>query len=300
VASARDENGFGWTDPAFLEAAHAWIRDRCAVIGPIEQPHLRPWATALRVPTADGVLWFKACVEALAHEIALLELLEHESLPRVIAADASRGWMLLDDAGQQVYERADADEHWETFVAAYARLQIDVAPFADELVQAGVPDARTPALLAAFERVVDEEGLALRGVLPSLRAHADRLDSLDVPHSAQHDDVHLWNVFLRDGRYVFLDWGDACVSHPLLSLGVPLAHAPARLQTRIRDAFLEPWTSFARRDELVAAAESALVLASVTAVLKWSRIHYGLAPEVRPAYDESLPALAAALEAACA
>jgi hypothetical protein len=29
------------------------------VTGPIEEERVRPWATVLRVPTADGVLYFK-------------------------------------------------------------------------------------------------------------------------------------------------------------------------------------------------------------------------------------------------
>ena len=33
------------------------------------------WATALRVPTGDGTLWFKANVPALAHELPVVEVL---------------------------------------------------------------------------------------------------------------------------------------------------------------------------------------------------------------------------------
>ncbi len=44
----------------------------------------------------------------------------------------------------------------------------------------------------------------------------------EFPETIQHDDLHDAQVFVRDGRYRFLDWGDACVSHPFFSLAVTL------------------------------------------------------------------------------
>ena len=44
------------------------------VAGPIEQPHVRPWSTALRIPTDRGAAWFKATGPGPAYEGALLEL----------------------------------------------------------------------------------------------------------------------------------------------------------------------------------------------------------------------------------
>ncbi len=58
-----------WQDPAWLAAAHAWIEDELERLGirhsgDIEQPHVYPWSTVLRVPTDDGVVWFKANADA--------------------------------------------------------------------------------------------------------------------------------------------------------------------------------------------------------------------------------------------
>ena len=55
-----------WTQPEWLAGAEAWIRERVDLTGEIEQPHVRWWSTVLRVPTADGVVWFKACHRATA------------------------------------------------------------------------------------------------------------------------------------------------------------------------------------------------------------------------------------------
>lgn len=38
-----------------------------------EQLHVYPWATALRLPTDHGDVWFKAAIDALRHEATLTE-----------------------------------------------------------------------------------------------------------------------------------------------------------------------------------------------------------------------------------
>ena len=52
-----------WTQPGWFEQASAWIhaeleRQGIRVSGPIEQPHVRPWSTVLRVPTIAGDFYF--------------------------------------------------------------------------------------------------------------------------------------------------------------------------------------------------------------------------------------------------
>ncbi|MBI3459947.1 hypothetical protein HY009_03340 [Candidatus Acetothermia bacterium] len=59
-----------WTQPSWLEEAHYWIhtqleRQGIRVNGLIEQPHVRPWSTVLRVPTTEGNIYFKATMPAL-------------------------------------------------------------------------------------------------------------------------------------------------------------------------------------------------------------------------------------------
>ena len=50
-----------WTDPQWLAGALAWLEAQgVELTGAVEQPHVRPWSTALRVRTTDGVLWFTA------------------------------------------------------------------------------------------------------------------------------------------------------------------------------------------------------------------------------------------------
>ncbi len=51
-----------WLDPDWRAEAIAWIEEAIggSPAGAVEQPHVFPWSTVLRVPTREGDLWFKA------------------------------------------------------------------------------------------------------------------------------------------------------------------------------------------------------------------------------------------------
>ncbi len=84
---------------------YAWIRERADVAGDIEQPHVRPWSTVLRVPTPDGDLYFKAVSAIHVFEAALTALLaslQPDRVTEVVAMDSERGWMLMRDGGSRL------------------------------------------------------------------------------------------------------------------------------------------------------------------------------------------------------
>ena len=99
-----------WEDPAWVATAHGWIADRLGELGltrtgEIEQPHVRDWATVMRVPTDAGDVWFKANTEVLAFEAGLVALLAErrpDVVPPLLAADPASGWMLMADAGSML------------------------------------------------------------------------------------------------------------------------------------------------------------------------------------------------------
>lgn len=77
-----------WRAPAFLAAAHAWIRSHVTVTGEIEHTHVQWWSTVFRVPTSDGSVWFKATVDGATFEpplTLLLAQLRPEVVPELIA-----------------------------------------------------------------------------------------------------------------------------------------------------------------------------------------------------------------------
>lgn len=58
-AGDRPDGTTVWATRAWRERATAWADDELAAhgvrrTGPVEQPHLRPWSTVLRLPTSAG------------------------------------------------------------------------------------------------------------------------------------------------------------------------------------------------------------------------------------------------------
>ena len=311
-----------WTEPAWLERATAWIDRELARAGlerdgAIEQAHVRWWSTALRVPTTDGLLWFKAPQPEDAFEARLTPLLASlrpEEIAEVVATDGERGWMLTRDAGKRVREIEDGPslERWEELLPRYAELQLEVAPRRDELLALGVPDLRLSVLPRLVRSALDDpeavllgreggltagEHASLLAALPELEELCRELSDGAVPETLQHDDFHDGNVFVRDGRYVFFDWGDACVSHPFHTLVVTLRSLAymyrlspgGRAMTRLRDAYLEPWTRLASREDIHDAAHVARRTGTVQRALAWYRGVEAMPPAIRAEYIDSVP-----------
>jgi Phosphotransferase enzyme family len=293
-----------WTEPSWIEAAHGWIRAELArsgidVVGPIEQPHVRPWATAMRVPTTAGVVWFKASTQAFRHEAAVVQVLSRvrpDCVPELLGVDVDSGWMLLADGGTRFRELNDAApdfDRWEEMLVRYAELQIDLMGARNELLERGAPDRGLAAFPALYEglladsellRVGEPGGLTgdeverLRALAPELRSACERLAAVGIPETIQHDDLHDGNVFVQDGRYLFFDWGDSCVGHPFFTLAVSLdgvlaydlaeAGAPNGID-HYRDLYLEPFTRFASRRELIEVSTLARRLGWIGRALVW-------------------------------
>ena len=312
-----------WVQPAWLEQAIAWIDARLAEreldrAGEIEQPHVRWWSTVLRVPTAEGNLWFKANAPPHAFEARLLPILERARpghVPELVATDPERGWLLMRDGGERLRElvRTTRDlVHWQTLLPEYAELQLAVAPHADELLAAGVPDERLallPAHVAALlddreacmvgreNGVTEDEYERLRALAPDFAERCARLAAYGIPETIQHDDLHDGNVFVRDGRYLFFDWGDSCVSHPFQSLVVVMRALVYRLELppggpdilRLRDAYLEPFGAYGDHSDLVEVADLAHYVGTAERSLSWNRFIRVREPQYRFDDEDAVP-----------
>jgi Phosphotransferase enzyme family len=287
-----------WAQPDWLLSARAWIEQHARVAGEIEQIHLRPWSTVLRAPTPEGDLFLKAASTSGAFEPALTLLLAERMPARIaqpVAVDLERGWMLMRDAGTRLRELVHSVaelHHWTTLLPAYAELQIELAPEADELLGLGVPDrrlAKIPGLLATL--LEDTEALELdlvdgltsaelarmREELPAITEMCAELAVFGIPESIQHDDFHDGNISVRDGTHVFFDWGDSCVSHPFHTLVVTLRAVAMRFDLdpggaellRLRDAYLEPFGSLTEPAALREAFDLAYRLGTIGRTLAW-------------------------------
>jgi hypothetical protein len=307
-----------WTEPAWLESVHEWIRSQLERLGldpdgEIEQPHVMPWSTVLRVPTSSGSVWFKANVPALAHEAAVVQILAGQRpdlLPELLATDLERGWMLQADGGTRLRELLEENRDydvWERILPLYAELQIAAADDRDRLLAAGVPDRQLNVLPGQFEELLGD-GAALVSLtanelerlgklVPRIEEECRELGAYELPETIQHDDLHDGQVFVRDGRYVFFDWGDACISHPFFTLVVTLAVLAHRLELeydspdldRFRDAYLEPWTRFRPRSDLERAYPIAYRLGVLCRGLTWALIVSAIPRPLREQEEDAVP-----------
>ena len=277
-----------WTEPEWLAQAAAWIHARVDATGEIEQQHVRWWSTVLRVPTADGDLFFKAVAPVHRFEAGLtarLAELQPRRVTEVVDVDPERGWFLMRDAGTRLRELVEtkADlHHWERVLPEYARLQLEVAPHADEFLALGTPDERLTVLPDLFRELLaarpqgltEDELRRAHEALPRFEEMCAALAEDGLSETIQHDDLHDGQVFMRDGRYLVFDWGDSCVSHPLLSLTVTLRSTAAAFDLepggpelrRLRDTYLEP---FRRGPEI---ADIAYSVGTVARAIAWKRM----------------------------
>ena len=219
-----------WEAPDFVAEATAWIDAHVDRTGAVEQPHVRAWATVLRVPTAAGPVWFKANDESLRHEVVAVERLSARlpsRVPPLLASDLDRGWLLMGDAGErlrEVVERERSLARWHDVLEGVADLQHALEPDVDDLVAAGVPDLRLVTLADRYADLVASDSVEqrFRDAVPRVRDLVAELASYALPETLQHDDLHDGEVFVLDGRNLVLDWGDAVVSHPFFTLAVTL------------------------------------------------------------------------------
>lgn len=307
-----------WTEASWRRSIEAWAAEQLAasgraISGPIEQPHVRPWSTTLRIPTSAGVVWAKAARPGTAHEVRLLQAFAAWQVPFVlepIAADPERGWLLLPDGGPTLRQTRqsrlegpeDRDlEDWTHVLRAYASLQRGVEARNEELLRTGVPDGRPDALPGTFARLLDDDAIwervaaaewdAARDARARLRdlgawvaARAGELAGSGITTTIQHDDLHDGNVFAGPDGYRFFDWGDAVVAHPFGTLVTTLNSIAYRLGIdpdgrdlqQLRDVYLEAWTDVSPRAALDEMLEAALDLGRIGKAAAWDRALQGL------------------------
>jgi hypothetical protein len=236
----------------------------------------------MRVQTDQGGVYFKANTAALRHEAALVTVLaarRPDCVPPPLAVDIERGWLLMADAGARLREIVERERDltcWLDILPLYAGLQIDLADQVDELVAVGVPDLRLSTFPSKYEHLLDDlvelpshDRRRLEGSVSRVREMCEALAGYGLSETIQHDDFHDGQVFVRDGRYLLLDWGDACISHPFFTLSVTLEGTLAwgldDVQGSVevepfRDAYLAPFTRIAKGADLGAATETAIRL----------------------------------------
>jgi hypothetical protein len=303
AASGRvPERRVPWARPGWFDEAAAWVRAQLdhaglAVTGPVEQRRTWQRSCILRARTAAGEVYLKAVPGMFALEPVLTKELAARypaNLPRVLAIDRDRHWLLMQEFGGKPLDEFPDMQQWEEAVRQFACLQIDCAGRVEELLALGCPDRQLHELAAAIRPLVEDDSVLLPGGDPGLteaevrdlRALAPRLEAMyaelaidRIPHSLEHGDFHYGQVIVTGESCVYIDWSDSSVAHPFFSLlpffayaemtqGMPPApEAPARL----RHAYLEPWTIYEPMERLVAAFDLSQALAALHIAVAYQR-----------------------------
>ena len=264
-----------WDEPEWLDQATAWIDERVLRVGDVELMLARPWSAIVRVPTADGQVWFKENDLTTSFEPALTERLiriRPDCLPELIAWEGPR--VLTHHVGRRLRAVLDAGEKqpsWETILPLYAELQIEFMEVAEGALALGTPDDRPELLSDRYAALGGERTEAVRYA-------AERLAG-SIPLTVAHMEAHDGNIFVREGQPVFIDWAEAVVTHPFVGPLLALRSATDRAGyepgspevERLRDLYLEPFARFAPSAELRRLFANGYLLFPISRADSWRR-----------------------------
>ena len=292
-----------WRSVPFREELTSWVTSHVGEPQSLTPVRDRSWSTVWRVGALEGVFFAKQNTPLQAFEARLVTLLGELAPAYVVpvtATDPDRDLLLTPDQGSvlgDVLAEAGEDEVLEAvgrLVGAAARLQREVAPVVDRLDGIGLSWLGPADATAYVQRRLDDlgslpaddprgfepgRGDVLRAALPRVAADAERVASLGLPLTLNHNDLHTFNAFDVGGRMRFFDFGDAMVTDPLGMLMVPLGGVARHLDTApsdprvlsLAEPALEVWSDLAPVTELRAALPAALRLARLARCESWLR-----------------------------
>jgi hypothetical protein len=321
------ETTLHWQDFAWLQQAHEWIHSQTdkhniQITGEIEQPHIYPWSTVLRIPTDQGTLFFKATAAETVYETALTQKLAEyfpTYLPEFIATDTTHGWMLMRDGGEALRTsiRPNKDiKPWTPVIKLFSEVQVGCVDHVSELLAQGIPDwrlANLPKLYAELfadadsvlvdqpKGLTSEEFHHVQELAPRFAQICDQLAAFGIPETVNHGDFHDGNVLVKDGRITLFDWGDGCIAHPFISLRTFFVSIEIALELddysftpqmqALLAVYFQAWEKFASREKLQEAYFLSRCVASIVKALMWHQTVAPLTGALRDEYAHIVPEL---------
>ena len=209
---------------------------------------VRSWnlSSLWRIPAGGQTAWLKVVPPFFAHEGRLLAALARERVPRILGRDSCRV-LLAEVEGEDLYE---ADEHQlVAMVTLLVGVQRSWIGRAEELIGLGLPDWRAPALSTAIRDVFNrtkhdlsmDDHEVLERFLGDLPRRFGAIDTCGLHDTLVHGDFHPGNLRGSGDALTLLDWGDACIGHPLLDQPAFFDRVPTQLVGAVRNHWIRQW-----------------------------------------------------------
>ena len=285
VASyAREEQKAPFARPGWLRELFAWAGEQIAPLGlrltgNFQQWNASPMFSLLRLETENGALWFKATGAPNAHELPVTLLLARlfpAYLPRIFGVRREwNGWLAGEAPGTPLDELTECSA-WERAAEDLARLQMDSIGRSTELLEGQCKDLRLSGVeskidpflsrLREFMGVQEKISPAplsareLASLGEGLRESIAVLQSFGLPDTLGHLDCNPGNLLVSAGRCTFLDWAEACVTHPFVTFEYLRRHMERCVvnepgaEARLTAAYLRPWEACFSPEQLRRAA----------------------------------------------
>lgn len=293
-----------WARPGWLEEASQWMTAELTKIGwkPMSRPEMgRSWALSYVMSiesqneeTAETArIFFKTSLDLplFVNEALVTEDLAARfprCVPRPLAVNGQKNWMLLADFGPVVGHNAPLEDRLE-ILHQFAEIQKESAEQLDQLIAAGCIDRRLEWLLGEIKPLLNhpevekaltaEETAQLRSMAVPLEKMARKLYQYAIPDVLIHGDLHGGNVARNDqepGKLLFFDWTDAAVSHPFFDMLLIYTIKDTAERETMRDYYLSHWSDYESQARLLEIWQLAEVVAAVYHAISYLYIFNGV------------------------
>ena len=301
-----------WEAIGWHDSACDWIRAQLTAQSMDAHTRItqqRAWGISctMLARTDMGDFYLKATPPFMAHEGRMMQAIAErcpQLLPPPIAVDSEHGWLLMPDYGDDMLHECADIARWEEALSLFAQMQVEQVAHTKDWLSLGCPDRGLGRMVELIDPLVAScsqiliggaNGLSesevgdLRSLSMPLKMMCARLAQFGVPHSLVHGDLG-GNILIRGDGYTFFDWTDVCISHPFFDMptisgayfDVLVLDKSEDTDTRLRDAYLEPWTAIESMERLVQAFEVSKPLGALHQAMSYMWILTNISPDARP------------------
>lgn len=277
--------------PGWIEELSSWVQREIEpyglrLNGEFRQLNASPTFALLRLETNGQAVWFKAVGEPNLHEFPIsvaLSKLFPGFVPTVIATHPTwHGWLTTEFPGSSLDQTPDACAG-KRAAQTLAELQIASLEKRVKLLDAGCRDLHITSLLTLvdpFMEVMSElmnrqqktsppalDTKELQTLGRQIKNALSELAELQIPDALGHLDFNPGNILCSTDQCVFLDWAEAYVGPPFLTLQylrehlVRLRPEDFGLGADIVKAYETKWHRILPRETVAAAQDLAPALA---------------------------------------